>query len=155
MIEPGESEVTDEQEDETDGETGEATKSPENIGGFISKEAAIGIAEAQGGSRKELEAQPGPEKPKPSNELKVVIIVRDDRIMLGVQSPDCDPVYETLKGTLAAALKRVPKLVQEAKTRWETSKLNPKCEIPLPPEQPVATPRPQKAAVPSKQPTMF
>ncbi|GAH67439.1 unnamed protein product, partial [marine sediment metagenome] len=71
-------------------------------------------------------------------------------------SPDCDPVYETLKGTLAAALKRVPKLVEEAKTRWETSKLNPKCETPLPSQaQPVTTSRPQKAAAPKAQPTMF
>ncbi|GAI45317.1 unnamed protein product [marine sediment metagenome] len=102
------------------------------------------------------ETQPEPEKPKPANELKVVIILRDDRIMLGVQSPDCDPVYETLKGTLAAALKRVPKLVEEAKTRWETSKLNPKCTTPLPSqEQPVTTSRPQKPAAPKAQPSMF
>ena len=109
------------------------------------------------------EIQPEQEKPKPANELKIVIILRDDRIMLGVQSPDCDPVYETLKGTLAAALKRVPKLVEEAKTRWETNKLNPKCETPLPSqEQPVPTTsrsstgsRSQKTAAPSKQPTMF
>ena len=109
------------------------------------------------------EIQPEQEKPKPANELKIVIIQRDDRIMLGVQSPDCDPVYETLKGTLAAALKRVPKLVLEAKTRWETSKLNPKCETPLPSqEQPVPTTsrsstgsRSQKTAAPSKQPSMF
>ncbi|GAI45126.1 unnamed protein product, partial [marine sediment metagenome] len=95
------------------------------------------------------ETQTEQEKPKPVNELKVVIIIRDNRMMLGVQSPDCDPVYETLEGTLAAALKRVPKLVEEAKTRWETSKLNPKCETPLPSQaQPVTTSRPQKAAAP-------
>ncbi|KKN86986.1 hypothetical protein LCGC14_0262550 [marine sediment metagenome] len=96
------------------------------------------------------------EKPKPSNELKIVIILKDSKVMLGVQSPACDPVYETLEGTLAAALKRVPKLVEEAKTRWETSKLNPKCETPLPSqEQPVTTSQSQRAATPSKQPSMF
>ena len=107
--------------------------------------------------------QPEPEKPKPSNELKIVMIFKDSNVMLGVQSPECDPVYTTLKGNLAAALKRVPKLVEEAKTRWETSKLNPKCETPLPSqEQPVATTsrsstgsRSQKTAAPSKQPAMF
>ena len=101
------------------------------------------------------EASPETEKPKPANELKVVIIMRDNRMLLGVQSPDCDPVYETLEGTLAAALKRVPKLVAEAKTRWETSKLNPKCEIPLPTEQPVTASRSQKVTAPKAQPTMF
>ena len=109
------------------------------------------------------ETQPEPEKPKPSNELKVVIIMRDNRMMLGVQSTDCDPVYETLEGNLATALLRIPELVEEAKTRWETSKLNPKCETPLPSQEPPvsttsrssAVSRPQKAAVPKAQPTMF
>ena len=109
------------------------------------------------------EPQPEQEKPKPSNELKIVMIFKDSNVMLGVQSPECDPVYETLKGNLAAALKRVPKLVEEAKTRWETSKLNPKCETPLPSqEQPVTTTsrsstgsRSQSATTPRAQPAMF
>jgi len=111
--------------------------------------------EQEASAEESPEAPPEPEKAKPANELKVVIIMRDNRIMLGVQSPDCDPVYETLEGTLAAALKRVPKLVEEAKARWETSKLNPKCETPLPQEQPAVTSRPQKAAASKAQPTMF
>ncbi len=124
------------------------------------EEPAEGAEEGQEGQEESVaespEAQPEQEKPKPSNELKVVIIMRDNRMMLGVQSPDCDPVYETFEGTLAAALKRVPKLVLEAKARWETSKLNPKCETPLPSqEQAVTTSRSQKAATPSAQPTMF
>ena len=78
-------------------------------------------------------------KAKRSNELKVVIVLKDDRIMLGVQSPDCDPVYTTLEGTLAAALKRVPKLVDEAKQKWSASPLNPNANLPKPAPTPART----------------
>ncbi len=35
-----------------------------------------------------------------ASELKVVIILKASRAMLGVQSPDCDPVYKTMEGDL-------------------------------------------------------
>jgi len=92
-------------------------------------------------------------KAKPSNELKIVIILKDDKIMLGVQSPDCDPVYTTLKGTLAAALKRVPKLVNEAKQKWSASPRNPNANLPAPPPTPARTSTTPKK--PTGQPSFF
>ena len=92
-------------------------------------------------------------KAKPSNELKVVIILKDDRIMLGVQSPDCDPLYTTLKGTLATALKRVPKLVSEAKQKWSASPRNPNANLPTPPPTPARTSAAQKKT--TSQPSFF
>ncbi|MBA7564286.1 hypothetical protein ES708_05948 [subsurface metagenome] len=90
------------------------------------------------------------EKPKPSNELKVVIVLKEDKIMLGVQSPDCDPVYTTLTGTLAAALKRVPKLVDEAKEKWSATPRNPAANLPTPEPPPARTPAaPKEKAQPS------
>ena len=89
------------------------------------KEQTAEVAEQEEKSEEGTQETPESAKPKPSNELKVVIIIKDSRVMLGVQSPDCDPVYTTLEGTLAAALKRVPKLVEEAKQKWSTSPLNP------------------------------
>lgn len=99
------------------------------------------------------ELAPEPEEPqesaqaKRSDELKVVIILKADRIMLGVQSPTCDPVYETLEGTLAAALKRVPKLVREAKEKWDANPLNPAANLP----KPEPAPTPARAATAPKQ----
>lgn len=93
------------------------------------------------------------EKAKQSNELKVVIILKDDKIMLGVQSPNCDPVYTTLKGTLAAALKRVPKLVNEAKQKWSTSPRNPNANLPTPEPAPARTPAVPKTK--KSQPSFF
>lgn len=93
------------------------------------------------------------EKPKPSNELKVVIVLKEDNIMLGVQSPDCDPVYTTLKGTLAAALKQVPKLVAEAKQKWSANPRNPNANLPTPEPPPARTPAAPKES--KAQPSFF
>ncbi|GAJ23881.1 unnamed protein product [marine sediment metagenome] len=110
------------------------------------KEQAAEVAEKE-------EKQEESVKAKPSNELKVVIILKDSRVMLGVQSPDCDPVYTTLKGTLAAALKRVPKLVEEAKQKWSASPLNPNANLPKPEPTPARTPAAAKK--PTGQPSFF
>ncbi len=95
------------------------------------------------------------EKAKLSNELKVVIIMKEDKIMIGAQSPECDPVYETLTGTLAAALKRIPKLVTGAKEKWAANPRNPKANLPKP--KPAATPArtPTKAKEKPAQPSFF
>jgi len=97
-----------------------------------------------------------------SDELKVVISLKGDKASVGVQTPECDPVFFGLEGDLRTTLKAVPKFVEEAKNRWETSKLYPKCETPLPSQaQPATTTsrsstgsRSQKQA-PKTQPSMF
>jgi hypothetical protein len=66
------------------------------------------------------------------DELKVVISLKGDKALVGIQAPECDPAFFGLEGDLWATLKAVPKFVEEAKTRWQASKLNPKCETPLP-----------------------
>jgi len=101
------------------------------------------------------EKQEETEKVKLSNELKVVINLKDDRIMLGVQSPDCDPVYETLTGTLAAALKRIPKLVAGAKEKWATNPRNPEANLPKPKPSPTAARTPAAPKKPTAQPSFF
>ncbi len=95
------------------------------------------------------------EKTKPSNELKVVIIMKEDKIMVGAQSPECDPVYETLTGTLAVALKRIPKLVAGAKEKWAANPKNPEANLPKP--KPVSTPARTPTAPKAKpaQPSFF
>ena len=69
---------------------------------------------------------------KPATELKVVIILKADRAMLGVQSPDCDPVYKTMEGDLAAVLQVVPALVADAKLQWSAAPRYPKADLPKP-----------------------
>ncbi len=69
---------------------------------------------------------------KPATELKVVIILKAGRAMLGVQSPDCDPVYKTMEGDLAAVLQVIPTLVAEAKQKWTAAPRYPKADLPRP-----------------------
>ena len=69
---------------------------------------------------------------KPAGELKVVIILKADRAMLGVQSPDCDPVYKTMEGDLAAVLQVLPTLVADARLQWAAAPRYPKADLPKP-----------------------
>ena len=77
-------------------------------------------------------------KPEKASELKVVIILKANKAMLGVQSPDCDPVYKTMEGDLAAVLQVVPVLVADAKLQWAAAPRYPKADLPKP-VAPVAT----------------
>jgi len=65
-------------------------------------------------------------------ELKVVIILKANKVLLGVQSPDCDPVYKTMEGDLAGVLQVVPTLVAEAKLKWTAAPRYPKADLPKP-----------------------
>ena len=85
---------------------------------------------------------------KPASELKVVIILKANKAMLGVQSPDCDPVYKTMEGDLAAVLQVVPVLVADAKLQWAAAPRYPKADLPKPvaPATPATTPAAGKSA---------
>lgn len=71
-------------------------------------------------------------KTEKDTELKVVIILKANKVLLGVQSPDCDPVYKTMEGDLAGVLQVVPTLVAEAKLKWTASPRYPKADLPKP-----------------------
>ncbi len=113
-----------------------------------------GVVDEQKVIDAEVIEKPAPKKP--SNEIKVVIVMKDENVLLGVQSPDCDPVYTTVKGSLSVALKKVPALVAEAKQKWEANPRYPKADLPEPP--PISTPARSQPAQPSekkKQPSFF
>lgn len=105
----------------------------------------------------EAETQEAEEKPeaKQSDEMKIVIILKGENVMLGVQSPDCDPVYTTMKGTLAAALKKLPKLVEEAKQKWDSNPRYPKADLPTPPPAPAPARTPSAPKPKPAQPSFF
>lgn len=94
---------------------------------------------------------------KPVAELKVIIIMRNDRYMLGVQSPDCDPVYTTMTGDLNAVLQMVPGFITEAKLKWAERPRYPKADLPQPSPSPAPVRQPA-ATAPAKaknQPSFF
>jgi len=75
-------------------------------------------------------------------ELKVSIIIKGDKVFVGVQATDCDPKMTTLQGDLTAALARVPSFVAESNAAWDVSARNPKAPEP----EPVYTPGPARVA---------
>lgn len=94
-----------------------------------------------------------------TNQLKVVISLKDSRGFIGIQAPDCDPLLTTFEGDLGTALERVPELVQQAQDKWAENTRYPKADLPKPP-----IPAPRKAQTTqgrrstptqSPQPTMF
>ena len=73
-------------------------------------------------------------------ELKVNIIIKGDRIFLGVQATDCDPKMTTLQGNLQTALEHISSFVEESNRQWDASPHNPRSAIPEPvPAAPVRT----------------
>ena len=77
-----------------------------------------------------------------NGEIKIVIAHKDDRGSIGVQSPDCDPIFRTFEGNLGTVVERVSGVVEEARQLWEENPQFPKCESPLPSQaQPVPTTR--------------
>jgi len=88
---------------------------------------------------------------QPSDELKVVIILKSNRAMVGIQSPDCDPVFSTFEGDLDAALSQVPALVESANAQWNAHPRYPKANLPEPPP----TPTPARTATRTNQPSFF
>jgi len=67
-----------------------------------------------------------------NGELKLVISLKGGKASVGVQAPECDPVFFGVDGGLGDVLGSVPGFVDEAKRRWGTSKLNPECKTQLP-----------------------
>ena len=65
-------------------------------------------------------------------ELKVAIIIKDNRVFLGALATGCDPKMTTLQGNLRTALDRIPSFVEEANRQWDASPHNPKSTVPEP-----------------------
>ena len=151
---------------------GDPEKQPEEAeeaAGEAEEEATEQEAEEQASETEAAQAHPAdqaaapkaaatsePAKPK-GEELKVVILVNGDSVMLGVVKPDCDPIFKNFTGDLAAALQQVPAFVGEARQKWAVSPRYPKAPEPPPAATttvaaPARTPAPDK---PKAQPSFF
>ena len=84
-------------------------------------------------------------------ELKVVISLKGEKGFVGVQAPNCDPVFSPFEGGLEQALERVPGLVSEAREKWEQSPRYPETKHELTP-QPTQESRPAQTRQRVQQP---
>ncbi len=87
-------------------------------------------------------------------ELKVSMIIKGDRILLGAQATNCDPKMTTLQGNLQTALESIPSFIEEANRQWDAAPHNPKSTVPEPaaPVRTAATAASQPAADKPGQP---
>jgi hypothetical protein len=96
-----------------------------------------------------------------SAQLKIVILHREGKASVGVQSPGCDPQLSVADGTLEQVLERVPGLVKQAREKWAQSPQNPKTQMVTAPPGPstMRTPSPanttSKTAQNKDQPAFF
>ena len=91
-----------------------------------------------------------------SEDVKVVIVVKGTRAFVGVQSPNCDPIFTAVEGGLESALERVLELVGSARQQWADSPRYPKADLPTPPPQTHQTAsQPARRQPVTQQPTMF
>ena len=80
-----------------------------------------------------------------SAQVKIVILLREGKASVGVQSPGCDPQISIVEGGIEQALERVPGLVKQAQEKWAQSPCNPQSAI-VPPSPPARTPAPASSA---------
>ena len=77
-----------------------------------------------------------------SDELKIVITVKETKALVGIQAPECDPMLWLVEGELPTILGGIPGLVEQAREKWAANPRYPKCETNLePPAQVIATQR--------------
>ena len=116
----------------------DAQSAAESLFGDMAAATSAAVAEDQEGKNKtghERQDLHEPEKEaSPSEELKVVVSIKDGRATIGVQRPSSDPHIESfdepglsrLAGSVAAVLER-------ARARWENEPKYPTHERPAPP----------------------
>jgi hypothetical protein len=93
-------------------------------------------------------------------EIKVVILLKDGRGSVGIQSPDCDPVFSTVEGDIVSVAAELPTLVQQAQDKWAQSPKNPASTIEPPPAPPAGSatggkPSSRKEEAAKAQPSWF
>jgi hypothetical protein len=90
-------------------------------------------------------------------DIKIVLTLKGERASVGIQAPECDPVFAVVDGGLERALERLPGMIQEAQGVWDSTPRYPRCQ--RPPSQEARTqPAPTRVSTAqrrSEQPTLF
>ena len=64
-----------------------------------------------------------------SGQLKIVILLKEGKASVGVQSSGCDPQIFVAQGSLEEVLGKVPDMLKQAQEKWAQSPQNPKSTI--------------------------
>ena len=90
-------------------------------------------------------------------DIKVVVNIKGDRAIIGVQGPDTDPVMETItianqEDALQEAFVAATDLVERAQQRWAASPKDPAYHRPPPPPAPAGAAPAPRPATPARAP---
>ena len=122
-------------------ETGE----DQQLGSEVAKDQAETGQEGEGESDQDPQEPDIPEKQADENQagekeagssedLKVVLSIKDDRATVGVQQPSSDPHIESFDDAeLIGLVQELPAIVERARTKWENEPKYPTHERPAPP----------------------
>ena len=67
-----------------------------------------------------------------SDEAKIVINLKENRATIGVQSPECDPVFTCAEGTMGEIFESAGRLLVDAEAKWKENPRCPKSDLPQP-----------------------
>ncbi len=91
--------------------------------------------------------EPAPVETETSEELKVVLSIREGRAVIGVQRPTVDPHIEAFDDAdLVGLANQFPAVVARARARWEEEPMHPAYDRPAPPPKQRNRNRRQQAA---------
>lgn len=98
-----------------------------------------------------------PAVPKPINLTKIVITLKGNNAVIGVQADRCDPYWETVvlpRNMASDIADALPEVVENALAKWTESKTNPKFTGQLPSQVKPPAPAPRPAATSQRQPAV-
>ena len=111
------------------------------------KENAEGEQEAQDANAAEASPSDGGAEGPSAEELKVVVSIRGERAIVGVQRAGADPHIETFEDQdLTVLVQEVPGVVERARVRWEESLKHPAHNRPAPAKTTAPAKRRQRSA---------
>ena len=116
----------------------DAPSTDESLFGDTADDSAAAVAEEQD-ANKETEQDPqgsddAGDQTGPSEDLKVVVSIKDGRATIGVQQPSSDPHIETFDDSdLSGLTQEVLPVIERARAKWEDEPKYPAHARPSPP----------------------
>ena len=116
----------------------DAPSAEDNLfGDAASGDPAFDIEEQDAGKEAEQDPQGSDaagDESAPSDELKVVVSMKGDRAIIGVQRPSSDPYIESFDDDDVSGLAlKVPAVIERARAHWEEAPRHPVYERPAAP----------------------
>ena len=116
----------------------DAPSADESLFGDAASAASDAVVEEEtpnGETRQDLQgSDDAGEQAGPPEDLKVVVSIKEGRVIIGVQRPSSDPYIESFDDPdLAELTQEVPAVIERARARWEHAPRHPAYERPAPP----------------------